>query len=114
MDQTRSENEKLSCQLADMSGHSLKTEKSLQSRNESLQKMVHLLETELDRKKSLNAELEQKATLIEQDFEQYKVRAQSVLRQVKEKDSAIGAKAQELASLERVVQNLNEKIADLR
>jgi len=43
LDQTRSENEKLSCQLADMSGHSLKTEKSLQSRNESLQKMVHLL-----------------------------------------------------------------------
>ena len=75
---------------------------------------LYLSETELDRKKSLNAELEQKATLIEQDFEQYKVRAQSVLRQVKEKDSAIGAKAQELASLERVVQNLNEKIADLR
>ena len=31
---------------------------------------------------------------MEQEFDSYKVRAQSVLRQVKEKDSAIGAKAQ--------------------
>ena len=76
--------------------------------------MVHLLETELDRKKALNEALEGKVLHSEQEFEQYKVRAQSVLRQAKEKDSAIGVKAQELASLERVVQNLNEKIADLR
>ena len=97
-----------------MLGHALNTEKSLQTRNESLQKMVHLLETELDRKKALNEALEGKVLHSEQEFEQYKVRAQSVLRQAKEKDSAIGVKAQELASLERVVQNLNEKIADLR
>ena len=68
----------------------------------------------MDRKKILNDELEGKATNLEQEFEQYKIRAQSVLKQVKEKDSAIGEKAQELASLERVVQNLNGKIADLR
>ena len=68
----------------------------------------------MDRKKVLNDELEAKATNLEQEFEQYKIRAQSVLKQVKEKDSAIGEKAQELASLERVVQNLNAKIADLR
>lgn len=68
----------------------------------------------MDRKKILNDELEGKATNLEQEFEQYKIRAQSVLKQVKEKDSAIGEKAQELASLERVVQNLNAKIADLR
>ena len=68
----------------------------------------------MDRKKILNDELEGKATNLEQEFEQYKIRAQSVLKQVKEKDSAIGEKAQELASLERVVQSLNAKIADLR
>ena len=68
----------------------------------------------MDRKKILNDELEGKATNLEQEFEQYKIRAQSVLKQVKEKDSAIGEKAQELASLERVVQSLNGKIADLR
>ena len=68
----------------------------------------------MDRKKILSDELEGKATNLEQEFEQYKIRAQSVLKQVKEKDSAIGEKAQELASLERVVQNLNAKIADLR
>ena len=68
----------------------------------------------MDRKKILNDELEGKASNLEQEFEQYKIRAQSVLKQVKEKDSAIGEKAQELASLERVVQNLNAKIADLR
>ena len=68
----------------------------------------------MDRKKILNDELEGKATNLEQEFEQYKIRAQSVLKQVKEKDSAIGEKAQELATLERVVQNLNAKIADLR
>lgn len=68
----------------------------------------------MDRKKILNDELEGKAANLEQEFEQYKIRAQSVLKQVKEKDSAIGEKAQELASLERVVQNLNAKIADLR
>ena len=68
----------------------------------------------MDRKKVLNDELESKATHLEQEFEQYKIRAQSVLKQVKEKDSAIGEKAQELASLERVVQSLNGKIADLR
>ena len=51
---------------------------------------------------------------MEQEFDSYKVRAQSVLRQVKEKDSAIGAKAQELATLNRVITGLNEKIADMR
>ena len=51
---------------------------------------------------------------MEQEFDSYKVRAQSVLRQVKEKDSAIGAKAQELATLNRVISGLNEKMADMR
>ena len=76
--------------------------------------MVHLLEADLDRKKASVDELEGKLQGMEQEFDSYKVRAQSVLRQVKEKDSAIGAKAQELATLNRVITGLNEKIADMR
>lgn len=114
MDKLRSDNEKLACELAEISGSAVHAEKTLKSRNESLQKMVHLLEADLDRKKATIEELEGKLSGLEQDFDSYKVRAQSVLRQAKEKDTTIGAKAQELASLERVNQNLNEKIADMR
>ena len=38
----------------------------------------------MDRKKILNDELEGKASNLEQEFEQYKIRAQSVLKQVKD------------------------------
>lgn len=110
----REENEKLSCQLSDVSGSALSSEKSFKKRNESLSKMVHLLESDLDRKKVQLEESESKRQAIEQEFDSYKVRAQSVLRQAKEKDSAIGAKTQEVATLERVVQALNEKISDMR
>ena len=110
----RSENEKLSWQLSEVSGTALHSETTLKCRNESLQKMVHLLEADLDRKRASVEELEGKLQGMEQEFDSYKVRAQSVLRQVKEKDSAIGAKAQELATLERVVSGLNEKISDMR
>jgi chromosome segregation ATPase len=104
----------LSCQLAEISGTAVASEKTLQSRNESLQKMVHLLEAELDRKNETKEDLEKKLTIVESEFDSYKIRAQSVLRQANEKDTAIGAKALELASLERVVQSLNEKISDMR
>ena len=99
------EKEKLSCELAEISGRNLNNEQSLKSRNESLEKMVHLLESKLERTK-------EKLEAIEKEFESYKVRAQSVLR--KEKESVVGAKAQEVAALERLTQSLNEKITELR
>ena len=99
------EKEKLSCELAEISGRNLNNEAGLKSRNESLQKMVHLLESQLEREKG-------KLEGIEKEFESYKVRAQSVLR--KEKESVVGAKAQEVAALERLTQSLNEKITGLR
>lgn len=114
VEELRSQNEKLSCQLSEMSGSALQSQTSLKARNESLQKMVHLLQTDLDRIKASLAESDSKRLEMEQDFDSYKVRAQSVLRQAKEKDSAIGAKTQEVKSLERVVQTLNEKISDMR
>ena len=108
--QTETENlksakEKLSCELAEMSGSALTNEQSLKSRNENLNKMVHLLESNLNREKS-------KLEGLEKEFESYKVRAQSVLR--KEKDSVLGAKSQEIGVLERLTQSLNEKITELR
>lgn len=114
MGKLRSDNDKLISELAEISGSAVHAEKTLKSRNESLQKMVHLLESDLDRKKVTIEELEAKLGVIEQEFDSYKIRAQSVLRQAKEKDTTIGAKAQELASLDRVIQSLNEKIADMR
>ena len=101
----RLEKEKLSCELAEMSGSALNNEQSLKSRNESLGKMVHLLESHLEREK-------EKLAGMEKEFESYKVRAQSVLR--KEKESVAGAKAQEVAVLERLTQSLNEKITEIR
>jgi len=98
------EKEKLSCELAEISGRNLNNEQSLKSRNESLEKMVHLLESQLERTK-------EKLEAIEKEFESYKIRAQSVLR--KEKESVVGAKAQEVAALERLTQSLNEKITEL-
>jgi hypothetical protein len=46
---------------------------------------VTLLEGEVDRKKQQTAELEARLSSVEKEFESYKVRAQSVLRQAKEK-----------------------------
>ena len=110
----RNQNEKLSCQLSELSSENLQGQKTLKSRNESLSKMVSLLETDLDRKKSQLEDIEAQRNSLEQEFESYKVRAASVLRQAKEKDSTIGAKTQEVAGLERLVQALNEKITDMR
>ena len=104
-EQSKLEKEKLSCELAEISGRNLNNEQSLKSRNESLQKMVHLLESESERTK-------EKLEGIEKEFESYKVRAQSVLR--KEKESVVGAQVQEVAALERLTQSLNEKITELR
>ena len=56
----RSENEKLSCQLSEVSGKNLQSEMTMKNRNESLQKMVYLLEADLDRKKTSVEELESK------------------------------------------------------
>ena len=66
------------------------------------------------RKKKSLEDAEAKSLGLEKDYESYKVRAQSVLRQAKEKDTALGSKSQEIQSLERIIQNLNEKITDLR
>ncbi len=44
-----------------------------------------LLETEVERKKQRSEELETRLTSLEKDYENYKVRAQSVLRQAKDK-----------------------------
>jgi hypothetical protein len=46
---------------------------------------VALLETEVERKKQRSEELETRLTSLEKDYENYKVRAQSVLRQAKDK-----------------------------
>ncbi len=44
-----------------------------------------LLETEVERKKQRSEELETRLMSLEKDYENYKVRAQSVLRQAKDK-----------------------------
>jgi chromosome segregation ATPase len=75
---------------------------------------VQLLETELDRKKKTLLETEEKLSALEKEHEGYKVRAQSVLRQAKETDTKLGSKSQELMTLERMVQSLNEKIESMR
>lgn len=46
---------------------------------------VTLLEGEVERKKQRTDELEARLSSVEKEFESYKVRAQSVLRQAKEK-----------------------------
>ena len=46
---------------------------------------VSLLEGEVERKKLQTDELEARLSSVEKEFESYKVRAQSVLRQAKEK-----------------------------
>ncbi len=73
-----------------------------------------LLETDLGRKAKSYEEVQEKLASVEKEFESYKVRAQSVLKQSKEQDTAIGAKAQELATLERMNQSLNEKIGNMK
>lgn len=46
---------------------------------------MSLLETEVDRRKQRTDELEARLISVEKEFENYKVRAQSVLRQAKDK-----------------------------
>ena len=73
VDQCRGQNEKLTLQLGEMTGSACQNEKTLKSRNESLQKMVQLLETDLDQKNAKLAEMEQKWQNLDQEFESYKV-----------------------------------------
>ena len=96
---------------------------------------VNVLETDISRKKSRIEELEERLATVEKDYNSYKVRAQSVLRQQQQPSSDIGAtesnqnstniassstqqqlkeKIQEISNLERVIENLNQKISEMR
>ena len=100
--------------------------------------MVSVLETDVCRKKSRIEELEERLATVEKDYDSYKVRAQSVLRQQQqptkeETDSndshpnpdsnvvsssasfqhQLKEKVQEINSLERVIENLNQKITEI-
>lgn len=75
---------------------------------------VVLLEEDMDRKAISLKEMEAKLQQTEKDYENYKVRAQSVLKHAREHDAATAEKSQEILSLERHVQSLNEKISDMR
>ncbi|TRY67564.1 hypothetical protein TCAL_02305 [Tigriopus californicus] len=113
VDDLASTNEKINNQLSDLSGNAASNSQALTKRNEALQKMVNILEGEIDRKKTSLAEAEDKIATLTKDYESYKVRAASVLRQSKESESQMGNKSQEVLSLERLVQSLNEKINEL-
>lgn len=136
LEETSGEAEKLSLQLAEVTGNAATNATSATKRNEALQKMVNLLEADLDRRQRQLKETEDRLSRLEKEHESYKVvrfmpnpkqhlatllvvqvRAQSVLRQSKEaeeNEAAAKAKQQEVAALERLVQSLNEKIADLK
>ena len=134
----RNEKDKLACQLADISGSAVSSAQAFTQKNESLQKMVSVLETDVCRKKSRIEELEERLATVEKDYDSYKVRAQSVLRQQQqptkeETDSndsqpnpdsnvvfssasiqdQLKEKVQEINSLERVIENLNQRITEI-
>lgn len=72
------------------------------------------MEADIDRKKKSLTEAEDKIATLTKEYESYKIRAASVLRQSKESENQSGSKSQEVVSLERLVQSLNEKINELR
>ena len=72
------------------------------------------MEADLNRKDVRLKEAEDKLAHVEKDYEGYKVRAQSVLKQAKDMDTKLGTRSQEVLSLERTVQSLNEKLVDQR
>ena len=74
--------------------------------------MVQALEAEAERRKAQSAEWQAKLKAVEKEFEGYKVRAQNVLRQQQPATTASSDQKQE-ASLERVIQTLNQKVSDL-
>lgn len=109
------ENEKLACQLSEMTGKAANNAQSLTKRNEALQKMVTLLESDLDRKGQTLKDTEERLEKLEKEFDGYKVRAQSVLKKAKVSEPNEGqAKVSEVIALERVVQELNDKISELK
>ncbi len=117
LEESSLEGERVSCQLAEVTGAAASNAASLTKRCESLQRMTSLLEADLERRRGQLAETEGRLRRLEREHEQYKVRAQSVLRRAKEEDdteAADRAKRQEVAAIERMVQSLHEKIADLK
>ena len=81
LEAVKSAKEKLSLQLAEISGNALTQSQSQSERNDNLTKMVSALESEVARRKGQAAEAEGKLAKVEKEFQSYKVRAQNVLRQ---------------------------------
>ena len=79
--------------------------------------MVAALEAEVTRRKSQAGEAETRLSQVEAEFKSYKVRAQNVLKAQtntpNNSEAKQSQKSQELASLERVVQGLNQKVSDM-
>lgn len=73
LESVSAEKERLSCELSDVSGHAASSAQTLNKRVESLQKMVGLLEADLERRKAALQEAEEKAARLEKDYEGYKV-----------------------------------------
>ena len=81
LESVKSAKEKLSLELAEISGNALTQFQSQSERNDNLTKMVTTLESEVARRKGQVTEAEEKPASIEKEFQSYKVRAQNVLRQ---------------------------------
>ena len=81
LETVKSAKEKLSLELAEISGNALTQSQSQAERNDNLTKMVSALESEVARRKGQAAEAEGKLAAVEKEFHSYKVRAQNVLRQ---------------------------------
>ena len=73
LEETTAENEKLKCEVSDVSGTAAASASALTKRSEALQKMVHLLESDLDRKAQSLKETEARLSDLEKEYEGYKV-----------------------------------------